>query len=99
MNKRIQDRHQRQVTRARERRAKLSEPDVRTPEQIKAAREASRPAGGGRSGPQAPTTNAPPARGEKEKGCCSGPASVFFFFPNNFPFWKFHRIQECRRTK
>lgn len=53
MNKRIQDRHKRQVARARERRAKLSEPDVRTPEQIKAAREASRPAGGWRSGPQA----------------------------------------------
>lgn len=43
MNKRLAKRHKRQVTRERDR-VKLSEPDVRTPEQIKAAREASRPA-------------------------------------------------------
>lgn len=42
MNKRLMKRHKRQVTRARER-VKLSEPDVRTPEQVRAAREASRP--------------------------------------------------------
>jgi hypothetical protein len=42
MNKRLEKRHKRQVARARER-VKLSEPDVRTPEQIKAARELSRP--------------------------------------------------------
>jgi hypothetical protein len=51
MNKRLMKRHERQVTRARER-VRLSEPDVRTPEQIKAAREASRP-GGARAGLQA----------------------------------------------
>jgi hypothetical protein len=43
MDKRLAKRHKRQVSRARER-VRLSEPDLRTPEQIKAAREASRPA-------------------------------------------------------
>ena len=42
MDKRLAKRHKRQVSRAKER-VKLSEPDVRTPEQIEAAREASRP--------------------------------------------------------
>jgi len=42
MNKRLEKRHKRQVSRAKGR-LRLSEPDVRTPEQIKAAREASRP--------------------------------------------------------
>jgi len=37
-------RHKRQVSRARQR-VRVSEPDVRTPEQLKAAREASRPGG------------------------------------------------------
>ena len=41
MNKRLVKRHKRQVSRARER-VKLSEPDLRTPEQLAAAREASR---------------------------------------------------------
>lgn len=41
MNRRLEKRHKRQVARAKER-VKLSEPDVRTPEQLKAAREASR---------------------------------------------------------
>jgi hypothetical protein len=45
MDKRLAKRHKRQVSRAKER-VKLSEPDLRTPEEIKAAREASRPAGG-----------------------------------------------------
>jgi hypothetical protein len=45
MDKRLAKRHKRQVSRAKEH-VKLSEPDVRTPEQIKAAREASRPDGG-----------------------------------------------------
>jgi hypothetical protein len=45
MDKRLAKRHKRQVSRAKER-VKISEPDLRTPEQIKAAREASRPAGG-----------------------------------------------------
>jgi len=46
MDKRLAKRHKRQVARAKEH-IRLSEPDVRTPEQIKAAREASRPADGG----------------------------------------------------
>jgi len=41
MNKRLEKRHKRQVSRARDR-LKLSAPEVRTPEQLKAAREASR---------------------------------------------------------
>jgi len=45
MDKRLAKRHKRQVSRAKER-VRLSEPDLRTPEQIKAAREASRPTGG-----------------------------------------------------
>ena len=52
MNKRILKRHKRQVARERER-VRLSEPDLRTPEQVKAAREASRPAGGRRNDPHA----------------------------------------------
>lgn len=42
MDKRIAKRHKRQVSRARAK-VRLSEPDVRTPEQIKAAKDASRP--------------------------------------------------------
>jgi hypothetical protein len=53
MDKRLQKRHKRQVSRAKAR-VKLSEPDVRTPEQVKAAREASRPAAGRRGAPHAP---------------------------------------------
>jgi hypothetical protein len=50
LDKRLAKRHKRQVERAKEH-VKLSEPDVRTPEQIAAAREASRPTGsGGRAG-------------------------------------------------
>ncbi len=45
MDKRIAKRHKRQVSRAKAK-VRLSEPDIRTPEQIKAAREASRPDGG-----------------------------------------------------
>jgi hypothetical protein len=41
MNKILIKRHKRQVARAKQR-VKLSEPDVRTPEQLAAAREASR---------------------------------------------------------
>jgi hypothetical protein len=40
MDKRLAKRHKRQVARAKEH-VKVSEPDVRTPEQIQAAREAS----------------------------------------------------------
>jgi len=42
MDKRLAKRHKRQVLRTRQR-IQSSEPDVRTPEQIRAAREASRP--------------------------------------------------------
>ena len=42
MNKRLEKRHKRQVSRARAR-VKVQEPDLRTPEEIRAAREASRP--------------------------------------------------------
>ena len=41
MDKRLEKRHKRQVARAKNK-VKLSEPDVRTPEQIEAARQASR---------------------------------------------------------
>jgi len=41
MNKRLAKRHKRQVARAKQR-VKLSEPDVRTPEQLATARETSR---------------------------------------------------------
>lgn len=41
MDKRLEKRHKRQVARAKKN-VKLSEPDVRTPEQIEAARQASR---------------------------------------------------------
>jgi hypothetical protein len=44
MDKRLMKRHKRQVARARDR-VRLSEPDVRTPEQLKASQEASRPGG------------------------------------------------------
>jgi len=49
MNKRLQKRHKRQVSRAKER-VSLSEADLRTPEQIRAAREASRPSEDRRNG-------------------------------------------------
>jgi hypothetical protein len=52
MNKRLEKRHKRQVSRAKER-VVLSEPEARTPEQIKAARESSRLASGRRGGPDA----------------------------------------------
>ncbi len=52
MNKRLAKRHKRQVARAKER-VKLSEPDVRTPEQLAAAREASRAVSGLRRAPYA----------------------------------------------
>jgi hypothetical protein len=50
MNKRIQKRHDRKVARAKQR-VRLSEPDLRTPEQVRAAREASRPATGRHNDP------------------------------------------------
>src|SRR5689334_19354084 len=59
MNKRLAKRHKRQVARAKVR-LKLSEPDVRTPEQLAAAREASRSMSGLRSSPRA-YYSAPPS--------------------------------------
>lgn len=50
MDKRLLKRHKRKVARAKEH-VKLSEPDLRTPEQIKAAREASRATQGPGQGP------------------------------------------------
>jgi hypothetical protein len=44
MDRRLAKRHKRQVSREKAR-VNLSQPDLRTPEQIRAAREASRPAG------------------------------------------------------
>jgi len=52
MNKRLEKRHKRQVSRTRSR-VRLSQPDVRTPEQIAAAREASRAVGIVRKNPHA----------------------------------------------
>lgn len=52
MNKRLLKRHKRQVARAKGR-VKLSEPDVRTPEQLAAAREASRAVASRRAHPRA----------------------------------------------
>ena len=52
MDKRLAKRHKRLVARAKEH-VKLSEPDVRTPEQITAAREAGRAAAGRSSENQA----------------------------------------------
>ena len=49
MNKRIEKRHKRSVARAKAH-VKLSEPDVRTPEQIAAAKEASRVTNAGHNG-------------------------------------------------
>jgi len=52
MNKRLVKRHKRQVARAKDR-VKVSEPDLRTPEQLQAAREASRSLTGRRNDPHA----------------------------------------------
>jgi len=52
MNKILIKRHKRQVARAKQR-VKLSEPDVRTPEQLAAAREASRAVSTVRNNPHA----------------------------------------------
>ena len=51
MNKRLLKRHKRQVSRAREH-VRLSEPDLRTPEEVAAAREANRAVAGRRTDPR-----------------------------------------------
>jgi hypothetical protein len=71
MSKRLEKRHKRQVARARAH-VKLSEPDVRTPEQIAAAREASRAVTAIRKDPHAnyatpPRSRAAPSAGGAEK--------------------------------
>ena len=53
MNKRLLKRHKRQVSRAKER-VRVSEPDLRTPEQLSAAREVSRSVAGQHNVPRAP---------------------------------------------
>ena len=52
MDKRLMKRHKRQVSRANAR-TRLSEPDLRTPEQLQAAREASRSVVGRNNDPHA----------------------------------------------
>jgi hypothetical protein len=65
MNKRLLKRHTRQVSCAKAE-VRRSQPDLRTPEEMTAAREASRPAGG-RNGAQA-HYNYPPVRGNARPG-------------------------------
>lgn len=61
MNKRLLKRHKRQVSRAKAK-VRLSEPDVRTPEQIRAARAASRSATDLRTGAHARYSTPPTQR-------------------------------------
>lgn len=70
MDKRIEKRHKRAVTRAKQRVKGSSEPDLRTPEQIKAAREASRPAASGH--PATAGSVAPSSRGNRPRTSGSG---------------------------
>jgi hypothetical protein len=73
MNKRVTKRQKREVSRAKAR-VRVSEPDVRTPEQIKAAREASQPAGGWRN---AANSHVPAASSRGHSGsAASSPAKV-----------------------
>jgi hypothetical protein len=58
MDKRLAKRHKRQVERARAH-VKTSEPDLRTPEQIEADREASRASGNLRDNSQAAVPSRP----------------------------------------
>jgi len=60
MDKRLMKRHKRQVSRANAR-TRLSEPDLRTPEQLQAAREASRSVVGRSNDPHA-FYSTPPAQ-------------------------------------
>ena len=61
MDNRLLKRHKRQVARAKER-VKLSEPDLRTPEQLAAAREASRAVASRRTDLRAPYSAPSPNR-------------------------------------
>lgn len=68
--RRLEKRHKRQVARERAR-VHLSEPDLRTPEQIKAAREASRPEGSQRTEWNAGR----PTRGRESAGGTADPTT------------------------
>lgn len=75
MNKRLLKRHKRQVSRAKQR-VRLSEPDLRTPEQVTAAREASRAVAGRRTDPRlhyspSPKRAGPAATGEVKQDVSS----------------------------
>lgn len=61
MNKRLLKRHKRQVAREKDR-AQQTEPDLRTPEQIKTAKEASRPVGGWGAGSKSFYSRSSPGR-------------------------------------
>jgi hypothetical protein len=72
MNKRLEKRHKRQVSRAKER-VRLSEPDLRTPEQLMAAREASRAVVGRQASQRPPYSTPSPNRASP---AASGTASA-----------------------
>lgn len=61
MNKRLLKRHKRQVEREKGR-ARQTEPDLRTPEQIREAKQASRPAGGWGAGSKSFYSRSSPGR-------------------------------------
>ena len=73
MDKRLMKRHKRQVSRAAAR-VRLSEPDLRTPEELKAAREASRSVAGRTSDPHA-YYSATPARANTAPAAELAPAA------------------------
>jgi hypothetical protein len=75
MNKRLLKRHKRQVARAKEQ-VRLSEPDLRTPEQVTAAREAGRAVAGRRSDPRIHHSNPSAGRsGAAASGAMKGAVS------------------------
>ena len=61
MNKRLLKRHKRQVAREKGR-SRQTEPDLRTPEEIRAAKKASRPAGGWGAGSKSFYSRSSPGR-------------------------------------
>jgi hypothetical protein len=67
VDKRLAKRHKRQVSRAREK-VRLSEPDLRTPDRIAAARLASRPDLRREQGPWPSLPSAAPTNGSKLDG-------------------------------
>jgi len=71
MDKRLQKRHKRQVLRAKQR-VRVSEPDLRTPEQVIAAREASRSPAVRRNDPHA-LYSAPPTQKHADPAAVSPP--------------------------